>query len=155
MVIEMKINFKKLFIIIVITFLIGNLFSFLTFNSNFKELNKPFEIPGIIFPIVWSILYLLMSISLYIITEENFYKKEKAYIIYFLQLIINSIWTLLFFGLKLYLFSTVWIGILIIAVITMIVIFYKINKISAIIQIPYLLWIIFALYLNYMIYYLN
>lgn len=152
----MKINYKKLLIYILTTFVIGSFFAIFTNDSSFYEnLNKPFDIPSIVFPIVWSILYLLMAISAYLISESNNPQKTNALFIYFIQLIVNSFWTLFFFGFKLYLFSFIWIILLIILVIITIYKFYKINKTSAYLNIPYLVWIIFASYLNYMIYYLN
>lgn len=152
----MKINYKKLIMFIIVTFAIGSLFAFLTGNNSlYSTLNKPINVPSIVFPIVWSILYLLMAISAYMISESNDYNKETALIIYFIQLIVNSLWTLFFFGLRLYLFSFFWILLLIVLVCIMIYKFYKINKIAGYLNIPYLLWLIFAAYLNYMIYYLN
>lgn len=151
----MKLNFKKLAFSIIITFVIGSFFAILTDNSFYQDLVKPFELPAIVFPIVWSILYLLMGISLYIIMTSNDINKDNAIIVYFVQLIVNSLWTLFFFGKEWYLFSFFWIILLIMLVILMIYMFYKINKLAALINIPYLLWLIFAAYLNYMIYYLN
>lgn len=151
----MKINFKKLIIFIIVTFLIGGFFSFFNDTSFYKTLDKPINIPSIVFPIVWSILYLLMAVSAYQISESNDYNKGDALKLYFVQLIVNSLWTLFFFGFKLYFFSFLWIILLIILVYIMIYRFYKINKVSAYLNIPYLLWLIFAAYLNYMIYYLN
>ncbi len=149
-----NINFKKLFLCILITFIIGGLFAFLTMdNSFYKGLEKPFDIPMIIFPIAWSIIYTLMGISLYIITNYDNTKGET--ILYFVQLVVNSLWTLFFFGFRLYFFSFIWLLLLIALVIYMIFKFYQINKTAAYINIPYLLWLIFASYLNYMIYYLN
>lgn len=152
-----KINWKRLIIIILITFIIGSFFSFFTMNNMeaFKELEKPLNVPAILFPIVWSILYLLMSISCYIILESNDEHKNNGLIIYGIQLIINSLWSLIFFGLEAYFFSFLWILLLMIFVIFMIVTFYKINKISGLLQIPYLIWVIFAGYLNLGIYLLN
>lgn len=153
----MKINWKKLIIITIVTFIVGSFFSFFTMNNmdTFKELNKPINVPGIIFPIVWSILYLLMSISLYIVLEKDNKDKQKAIISYIVQLIINSLWSLIFFGFEAYLFSFIWIILLLISVVVMIINFYKVNKTAAYLQIPYVLWIIFAGYLNLGIYLLN
>ena len=69
----MRIDWKKLIIITVITFIVGTFFSFFTMNSmdTFKDLSKPINVPGVLFPIVWSILYLLMSISCYLIVQSN------------------------------------------------------------------------------------
>lgn len=152
-----KINWKRLIIIIVITFIVGSFFSFFTMNNmdTFKELEKPVNVPGILFPIVWSILYLLMSISCYIITTKDDKSKDNAIIWYGIQLVINSLWSLIFFGFSAYLFSFIWIILLLTIVIIMIVKFYKIDKTASYLNIPYVLWILFAGFLNLGIYILN
>ncbi len=152
-----KINWKRLIIIIVITFIVGSFFSFFTMNNmdTFKELKKPINVPGVLFPIVWSILYLLMSISCYIITTKDDKSKDNAIIWYGIQLVINSLWSLIFFGFSAYLFAFIWIILLLISVIIMIVKFYKIDKTAAYLNIPYVLWILFAGFLNLGIYILN
>ena len=152
-----KINWKRLIIIIIITFIVGSFFSFFTMNNmdTFKELEKPVNVPGILFPIVWSILYLLMSISCYIITTKDDKNKDNAIIWYGIQLVINSLWSLIFFGFSAYLFSFIWIILLLISVIIMIVKFYKIDKTASYLNIPYVLWILFAGFLNLGIYILN
>ena len=148
-----KINWKRLIVIIIITFVVGSFFSFFTMNNmdTFKELEKPINVPGILFPIVWSILYLLMSISLYIVIDKN----RNSLIIYSIQLIINSLWTLIFFGFGAYLLAFIWIILLLIAIVIMIAKFYNIDKKAAYLNIPYLLWVLFATYLNLGIYLLN
>lgn len=148
-----KINWKRLIAIIIITFVVGSFFSFFTMNNidTFKELEKPINVPGILFPIVWSILYLLMSISLYIVIDKN----RNSLIIYSIQLIINSLWTLIFFGFGAYLLAFIWIILLLIAIVIMIAKFYNIDKKAAYLNIPYLLWVLFAAYLNLGIYLLN
>lgn len=153
----MKINWKKLIIITLVTFIIGGFFSFFTMNNmdTFEELSKPIDVPAVVFPIVWSILYLLMSISYYIVSNSNSKYKDEAKTAYIVQLIINSLWSLIFFGFEAYLLAFIWIIILLISVIIMIVNFYKVNKTAAYLQIPYVLWIIFAGYLNLGIYLLN
>lgn len=145
------INFKKLIGYVLITFIIGNLFVFFVGNE-YTTLNKPFDLPSIVFPIVWSILYLLMGVSAYIISESN---NGRALKIYFIQLIFNSLWTLIFFGFNLYTLGFIWILILIILVAIMIIIFYNTKRIAGLLNIPYLLWLIFALYLNFSIVLLN
>lgn len=152
-----KINWKRLIIITIITFVVGSFFSFFTMNSmeTFKELEKPINVPGILFPIVWSILYLLMSISCYIISCSKDENKNEAIIIYAIQLVINSVWSLIFFGFGAYLLGFIWIIILAVTVIIMIAKFYNINKKAAYLNIPYILWILFAAYLNFGIYILN
>lgn len=153
----MRIDWKKLIIITVITFVVGTFFSFFTMNSmdTFKDLSKPINVPGVLFPIVWSILYLLMSISCYLIVQSNDKDKKEGIILYAIQLVINSLWTLIFFGFGAYLLSFIWIIILLIVVIIMLAKFYNINKIAMYINIPYVLWLLFAAYLNLGIYLLN
>lgn len=122
----------------------------------YKYLDKPsLSPPAIVFPIVWTILYILMGVSSYLIYESNSEKKDNALIIYGIQLVLNFFWTIIFFLLNLRLLAFIWIIILLIFVVLMIVSFYKINKKAAYLQIPYLLWVIFATYLNYMLYILN
>ena len=153
----MRIDWKKLIIITVITFIVGTFFSFFTMNSmdTFKDLSKPINVPGVLFPIVWSILYLLISISCYLIVQSNDKDKKEGIILYAIQLVINSLWTLIFFGFGAYLLSFIWIIILLIVVIIMLAKFYNINKIAMYINIPYVLWLLFAAYLNLGIYLLN
>lgn len=130
---------------------------FFTMNSmdTFKDLSKPINVPGVLFPIVWSILYLLMSISCYLIVQSNDKDKKEGIILYAIQLVINSLWTLIFFGVGAYLLSFIWIIIFLIVVIIMLAKFYNINKIAMYINIPYVLWLLFAAYLNLGIYLLN
>ena len=151
----MKINLKSLLLCIVITFFIFSFFALFIGSNSYVDLNKAINVPGYIFPIVWSILYLLMGISLYIIYESYGYNKKSAIKIYFLQLLVNSLWTLIFFGFKLYLFGFIWILLLIILVIIMIIKFYKINKIAGLLNIFYLFWLIFASVLNLSVFILN
>lgn len=107
--------------------------------------------PKILFPIVWGILYLLMIIGVYRSTKYE----DSNYIIYYLQLLFNSLWTVFFFGLKVRLFAFIWLILLFILVLIMTISFYKSDKISGYLQIPYLIWLVFAGYLNLAIYLLN
>lgn len=154
---KMKVNWKRLILIIIITFVVGSFFSLFTMNNMdaFKELNKPINVPSILFPIVWSILYLLMSISCYLITISKDKEKDNGILLYSIQLIINSLWSLIFFGFETYLLAFIWLLLLLVSVIVMEIKFYKIDKRAAYLNIPYVLWIIFAGYLNFGIYLLN
>lgn len=141
---------KKLLKDIALPLIIGIIIS-LIINPfmNYQDLYKPkLAPPGIIFPIVWTVLYILIGISFYLQKNNNKY-------IYYTNLIINNLWPIIFFVFKLYLLSFIWIILLIIIVIIMINNFYKINKISAYLNIPYLIWLIFACYLSFEIYLLN
>ncbi len=146
-------NKFKLFIDILIPVAIGGIVGFIInpyidYNS---LVQPPLSPPSIVFPIVWTILYVLMGISYYLLKNPS--KKEK--IIYFVQLGVNALWSVFFFIGKFYLFSFIWIVLLDVLVIFMIGIFYHNNKASAYLQIPYLIWILFATYLNLGIYILN
>lgn len=116
---------------------------------DYQDLNRPpLSPPGITFPIVWTILYIIMGYSFYKQNEQN-----KT--IYYTQLVVNGLWSIFFFVFKWYLFSFIWIILLIILVIIMIKEFYKVNKLSGLINIPYLIWLIFAAYLSFGVYLLN
>ena len=146
-------NKFKLFIDILIPVAIGGIVGFIInpyidYNS---LVQTPLSPPSIVFPIVWTILYVLMGISYYLLKNPS--KKEK--IIYFIQLGVNALWSVFFFIGKFYLFSFIWIVLLDVLVIFMTGIFYHNNKASAYLQIPYLIWILFATYLNLGIYILN
>lgn len=142
---------KKLILIMLITFGIALIPSMIVGN-NVDGLIKPaLYPPNILFPIVWSILYVLMSISFYIVYRED----KSTSKIYFLQLIANSLWTVIFFGLELRLLAFFWLILIIVLVIIMFVQFYRINKTAAYLLVPYLIWLLFAGYLNLAIYLLN
>ncbi|MBE6023085.1 MAG: tryptophan-rich sensory protein [Cellulosilyticum sp.] len=117
----------------------------------------PLSPPAWLFPIVWTILYILMGISAYIIYESpvEAQQKEKVLSIYGFQLFFNFLWSIVFFNFNNYLLA---IGIILILwglIIAMIVNFNKINKVAGWLQVPYLLWVTFATYLNIAIYFLN
>lgn len=150
-------NKSSLLIAILIPLAVGSLSALLSGGMNsYAVLNKPaLSPPAILFPIVWSILYVLMGISSYIIAASNSPDKKKALSVYWLQLLFNFFWSVFFFRFSLYLFSFVWLLAMIALIIIMIYRFYKISPIAAYLQIPYLIWCIFAAYLNFMVYQLN
>ena len=151
----MKLNIKNLAKSIIIPLGLGIIVGLLTGNSaKYNDLVEPsFAPPAILFPIVWTILYILMGISHYIVKESN--ADQDTLTIYNLQLGVNLLWSFFFFTFRFYLFSFLWIILLIILVIIMIRKFYKISSLSAYLQIPYLIWLIFASILNLSIYILN
>ncbi len=149
-------NKSSLIISILIPILIGTLSSLFSGNMSASMFNKPsFSPPSFLFPIVWTILYILMGISSYIIYSSDSPNKGKALTIYAIQLFFNFFWSIIFFGSSQYLFAFVWLIALIIIIIMMIYQFYAIDPLAAYLQIPYLLWCLFAAYLNFMIYRLN
>lgn len=155
-------NFKieKLIISIGIPLLVGSISGFISGNSMaaFNQLEKPsLSPPGWLFPIVWTLLFVLMGLASYLIYTSNATKKEiqKALTLYSVQLILNFFWSPLFFVGEFYLFSFLWLVLLWIFILVTIRAFIEISKPAAYLMIPYLLWVTFAGYLNLMIYRLN
>ena len=156
--VKMKVNLKKLIACLLIPIAVGVVSALLSSNSSevYSSINKPpFAPPPATFSIVWPILYILMGVSLYLVVEHSTSDNQKAKKFFIVQLILNALWPLIFFGLENFLLAFFWIIALDIIVILMIVEFYKINKLSAYLQLPYLLWILFATLLNFSIYILN
>ncbi|WP_099467891.1 TspO/MBR family protein [Konateibacter massiliensis] len=150
-------NKSGLIISILIPLAVGALSSLLSGNTSlYSTINKPvLSPPSFIFPIVWTILYILMGISAYIIYTSKDENAPKALKTYALQLFFNFGWSILFFGFSQYLLAFLWLLVLIILIVIMIKQFYEISPIAAYLQIPYLLWCLFAAYLNFSIYMKN
>lgn len=152
---------KPYVISIAIALAVGGLAAWLTRDSMeiYSMINQPaLAPPGWLFPVVWSVLYVLMGISaalVYTNKEASPAEKRRALKIYGLQLIVNFFWTLIFFNLRNWLFAFIWLVLLWILIIVMIVRFVRIKPVAGWLQIPYLLWVTFAAYLNFMIYLLN
>lgn len=147
------IKWSDLLISIGIAELVGILSAVLSGNSwgFYKELNRPpFSPPGIVFPIVWVILYALMGISAYLIerSPNQEAEKQKALRIYAAQLFLNFLWSIVFFRFQLPGVSLIIILALILLVALMISSFYKVEPLAAYLNIPYLIWLVFAAYLN-------
>lgn len=141
---------------IAIPLLIGSLIgNVVPQNVDYETLTKPwFAPPSIAFPIAWSILYTLMGISYGILKNNNLITKDINKI-YFSQLIVNLIWPILFFYFDFKLIAFIWILFLIYLVINMIKEFKAQNNLAGLLQIPYLIWLIFAAILNISLYVLN
>ena len=149
---KLKIYFKSILVPVIVGAIVG---LFISKSIDYKYLEKPFlSPPGFIFPIVWTILYILMGISYGILKNRNL-NDNKIKRIYYLQLFVNALWSIFFFLLKWRLFSFWWIILLDILVIIMIYSFYNKEKLSGLLQIFYLIWVLFASYLNLTIYLLN
>lgn len=142
---------KKFIVLLLLTIAIGVIPSIFV-GSDVSDLIKPmFYPPKIVFPIVWTVLYILMAIAIYIVSKKD----DSNYKIYFLQLIFNSLWTVIFFGLDLRLFAFIWLILLFVLVLIMTIKFYKVDKRTIYLLIPYIIWLIVAGYLNLAIYILN
>ncbi len=136
--------------------ILGSLVGLLISSSiDYTELIKPpFAPPKIFFPIAWTIIYLLMGISWYILNKKNLADLDDT-LIYYSQLFINLLWSIIFFLLKWRFIAVIWIILLDIIVYYMLYIFSKKNKVSVYLNIFYALWITFATYLTIGIYMLN
>lgn len=147
-----KIYVRSIAIPVIVGLIIGAITSSaIEYNTLVKPALAP---PSILFPIVWTILYILMGVS-YGILESNSQLNQESKFIYYFQLFVNALWSIFFFTLEWRLFAFIWLVLLIVLVIIMIVKFYNQNKVAGLLQIPYLLWLIFASYLNFSIYLLN
>ena len=147
-----KTYIKAILIPLIVGGLVGLLISG---NIDYNSLKQPFLAPpSYLFPIVWTILYFLMGLSYGILDTKELITEEIDKI-YYLQLGVNALWPIAFFILKWRLFAFIWILFLVILICVMIYRFYQKNKVSAYIQIPYLIWSVFATYLNFSIYLLN
>ena len=137
-----KNDYKKLILYIAIPLFFHIIFVFITSK---ESMNYNGIVDEWVFPIVWSILYILMGISSYIVRNN-----KELMSIYKVNLVINLLWPIIFFTLNFKVFGFFWILLLILVVGYMIYKFYNKNKISAYLLIPYLLWLIFASILNLM-----
>tara|TARA_B100000029_G_scaffold431567_1_gene443244 strand:+ start:2199 stop:2684 length:486 start_codon:yes stop_codon:yes gene_type:complete len=156
-----KKNYIWLFFFIAICLIFGNglggYFTFISVNDWYQTLNKPtFNPPDWVFGPVWTTLYILMGISIWLI-----WKKEKSMIrtlcikLFWFQLFLNIFWTFLFFGIQKISYSLIEIFFLIFIIILNINYFLKINKIAGYLLIPYLFWVIYASILTFNIWILN
>lgn len=138
--------------------LIGSFFTMPAIEIWYKELIKPsFGPPDWIFGPTWSILYILMGIALYLVWQSNVEKKKKKIAITFfaIQLVLNSLWSILFFGFKRPEISLMEIFVLWLAILINLILFRKIKKSAGWLLFPYLLWVSFAAVLNFSIWQLN
>ena len=127
-----------------------------TERFNEMAVKPPLSPPGILFPIVWSILYALMGIgAARVAASENSPVRSRGLNVFVVQLVVNFFWSLIFFNARAYGFALVWLLLLWVLTIWMISLFWRVDKPAALLQIPYLLWVTFAAYLNYGVWQLN
>ncbi len=156
----LKIKWKTLIVSIAIPLLVGGLSALITRNSmkDFENLqNPPLSPPGILFPIVWTVLFVLMGIASYLVytSDAPVEEKKKALQIYAIQLFFNFFWSILFFNLQIYSFAFVWLLALLILILATTLAFWRISKPAGYLLIPYIIWVTFAGYLNLSIAFLN
>jgi len=161
---KIKTNLKKtltLLIFIIVSQMAGILGSLSTVSSIktwYVQLNKPsFTPPNWLFAPIWTLLYLLMGISAFLVWNKGIKRKNVkiALTLFFLQLIFNTFWSIIFFGLHLIFLAFIEIILLLITIILMIIGFYRVSKVASYLQIPYFLWVSFAAVLNFSFIILN
>ncbi|MBI3984974.1 MAG: tryptophan-rich sensory protein [Candidatus Levybacteria bacterium] len=151
--------FKLLFLVLIcegIGFL-GTIFTIPSIATWYATLNKPiFNPPDFIFAPVWTTLYFLIGLSLFLILEKKLKKdKNKILVIFSLQLLFNFLWSFIFFGLHNPIFAFVDIAMLWATIVLLIYEFWKHSKLASLLLVPYLLWVSFASFLNLSIIALN
>lgn len=155
----MKIDFKKLITSIAIPLGVGAASAFLSMDNmkKFSSLNQPpLSPPAWLFPVVWSVLYILMGIASYLVAASDKPARSKtALTVYGVQLFFNFMWSIIFFNLEAYLFAFIWLVALFLLILATAKLFYDIDKRAGYLMIPYILWVAFAGYLNFAIYLLN
>ncbi|MBQ7125234.1 MAG: tryptophan-rich sensory protein [Clostridia bacterium] len=155
-------NFKiKPFLIAVgIPLAVGGLSALLSRRGTemYETIAKPpLSPPGWLFPVVWTILFILMGIASYLVynSGEDEVKVRNALTVYGVQLAVNFFWSLIFFNMQNYLFAFIWLILLWVLIVATIILFFRISEVAGYLLVPYLLWVSFAGYLSYSVYILN
>jgi len=154
-------KYLKLVISIVIPLFagfIGSQFTTPKIPTWYAGLVKPsFNPPSWLFGPVWTLLFILMGVALYIIWQNTKRKKSRdvAIIAFGVQLVLNILWSILFFGMHSPGYAFIEIFVLWIAILVNIILFFRLNKTAGLLLLPYILWVSFASVLNGAIYFLN
>ncbi len=148
-----KINWKTLIIAVLIPLTVGGLSALISMGAMryFSDLSQPpLSPPAVLFPIVWTLLYILMGIASYLVLEANVHVREKfgALKLYGLQLVFNFFWSIIFFNFELYEVAFGWLLVLLALVVITTLRFARINKTAGLLFLPYIAWLLFAAYLN-------
>ena len=140
-----------LIICVAIPLIVGALSAFFTKDAMgaFETMNKPpLAPPGWLFPVAWTILYILMGIASFLIIKSNYESRGIVICIYCIQLLFNFAWSLFFFNLEAYVFSAIWLAILVVMILALIVKTARFSIPAMFMFVPYLCWCLFAMYLN-------
>lgn len=155
-----NLKIKQLIATIAIPLAVGALAAFLTKDAMrlFGMVRQPpLSPPAWVFPLVWTVLYALMGIASYLVwtSDASMSRKERALTFYAVNLAVNFLWPIFFFGMELYLFSFIWLLILWLLTVICSVLFRYISDSAGKLLIPYLAWVTFAAYLNLGVWLLN
>lgn len=148
---QTKINWKALFISIAISLGTGIVSSILTGRAMREYQNlyqPPLAPPGWLFPVVWTILYILMGVAAYLVWETGDTEVRNALTLYLVQLLLNALWPIFFFRFHAYFLAFAELLLLWLAIYLTIKQFKEINRTAALLMLPYLAWVTFAAYLN-------
>lgn len=156
----MKIKWKPLIAALALPLAVGGLSALFTSEKmkSFGMLEQPpLSPPAWLFPVAWTILYLLMGWASYLVYTSG---KDPARVfgaltVYGIQLFFNFFWSIFFFNLEWYLVALIWLIALWLLILYTAILFYRINRMAGYLMIPYLIWVTFAAYLNAGIYILN
>lgn len=156
----MKNKFVLLLLCLLIPLIVGFLSGIATAESIttwYAGLNKPFfNPPNFLFGPVWTLLYILMGVSLFLVLRVGPHPlRSKAIVIFSVQLVLNALWSFIFFAFHAPGWALLEIGVLWTCILYMIFMFGRISRVAGLLQIPYLLWVTFATLLNAAIFYLN
>ncbi len=155
-----KIQWKPLLTALAVPLAVGGVSAWVTMDAmrNFSDLNQPpLSPPSWLFPVVWTVLFVLMGVASYLVYTAGGTRdgKGKAFAVYGVQLAVNFLWTIFFFNLGWYLFSFFWLLFLWLLILETIAMFRKFSHAAGMLLFPYLAWVTFAGYLNFGIYLLN
>lgn len=138
------------------TLALGGLGALIGNTGSYQDIIKPpLAPPAWLFPVAWSILYVLMGIAAYLVWQANAVERSDALRLYLAQLIVNVLWPLFFFRLEWRLFAFFWLLLLVALVSLTMVGFRALSKPAYALLVPYMAWLIFAGYLNLATYFLN
>lgn len=156
----MKTKKDELLIAILLPLAVGSVSAYLTGDAMMLYegmVKPPCSPPGWVFAAVWTVLYILMGVSSYLVYRLDSKDKDvrKAIGLYILQLAFNFLWPVFFFRFSWYLFAFIWLILLWVMILLTIKQFYQLDKRSAYLMVPYLLWVTFAGYLNLAVFFLN
>lgn len=156
----MKIKWTELLTCLLIPLSVGAVSGIISGSGidNFNSMVKPpLSPPAWLFPIVWTLLFILMGVASYLVLTSGEERTDvvRALVFYGVQLFFNFFWSIIFFNLEWYLAAFVWLVILWLLILITAVLFYRISKPAGYLMLPYLVWVTFAGYLNFAIYLLN
>ncbi|MBR5423300.1 MAG: tryptophan-rich sensory protein [Clostridia bacterium] len=153
----MKIQWKKLTVSLFVPLAVGGVSALLT-RSGMKDfetlLKPPLSPPAWLFPVAWTLLYLMMGFAAYLVWTAP-RRSPNALFAYGIQLFFNFFWSIIFFGIRNYLFAFIWLLLLWAAILWTAILFFRTKKAAGWLLVPYLIWVAFAGYLNFGVYLLN